>query len=202
MIFGNPNYSDDFKKLNLDKAILEFLNYISTITDISIFNLGIWNYILTNNNYPNDIICSKDKIKNQSSFCSLFKIFQNSNEFCINYKKMFHWNICNKIMEIKELKSSPIFSIDDEDCQFNTLENIYNHRYTSYSSGCPNCIKNNIDSNAFVLISDIILPNFLVVAFEFTDFSPNVPLTTNTMEKGIKMTKNFLKEILNQMQII
>ena len=37
------------------------------------------------------------------------------------------------------------------------------------------------------------MPNFLVVAFEFTDFSPNVPLTTNTMEKGKNMTKKFFK---------
>ena len=107
---------DVLQKLNLDKSIEEFLNDISTITDISIFNLGIWNYILTNNNYPNDIICSNEQIKNQSSFCSLFKIFQNSNEFCIIYKKMFHCIICNKMMEINELKSSPIFSVDDKDC--------------------------------------------------------------------------------------
>lgn len=80
---------------------------------------------------------------------------------------MFHCNIYNKNMEINELKSSPIFSIDDQDCQFNTLEEIYNHRYSSYSSGCPVCIKNNIDSNVFVLINNITLPNFLVVAFEF-----------------------------------
>ena len=106
---------------------------------------------------------------------------------------MFHCIICNKMMEINELKSSPIFSVDDEDCQFNTLENIYNHRYTSYSSGCPICIKNNIESNAFAIISDIILPNFLVVSFEFTDFSPNIPLTTKTMEYGIKMAKKYFK---------
>ena len=80
-------------------------------------------------------------------------------------KECFIVIFANKNMEINELKSSPIFSIDDEDCQFNTLEDIYNHRYTSYSSGFPICIKNNIDSNAFILISDKILPNFLVVAF-------------------------------------
>ena len=93
LVFNNIHYSNDLQKLNLDKSIEEFLNDISTITDISIFNLGIWNYILTNNNYSDDILCSKDNIKNKSSFCSLFKMFQNSNEFCISYKRMFHCNI-------------------------------------------------------------------------------------------------------------
>ena len=152
---------------------------------------------MTNKNYTDDIIYSKENIRNQSSFCSLFKIFENSNEFCISYKRMFLCNICNKNMEINELKSAPIFSIDDEDCQFNSLEDIFNHRYTSYSSGCPICINNNIDSNAFVLISNISLPNFLVVALEFNDFSPNVPLTIYTMENGIKVSKKIFKRNIN-----
>ena len=82
---------------------------------------------MTNKNYTDDIIYSKENIRNQSSFCSLFKIFENSNEFCISYKRMFHCNICNKNMEINELKSAPIFSIVDEDCQFNILKYIFNH---------------------------------------------------------------------------
>ena len=100
-------------------------------------------------------------------------------------------------MEINEIKSSPIFSTDDEDCQLNSLEDIYNHWYINYSSGCPICIKNNIDSNAFVLISDVIFPHFLVVAFEFNDFSPNIPLTIYTMENDIKMSKKFFKRNIN-----
>ena len=33
-----------------------------------------------------------------------------------------------------------------------------------------------IDSNAFVLISNIVLPNILVVALEFKDLNPNIEL--------------------------
>ena len=61
-------------------------------------------------------------------------------------------------MITKEEMSGPLFSIDDEDSQFNSIEEIYNYRYTSYSCGCPICIKNNVDSNAYVLINDIKLP--------------------------------------------
>lgn len=85
--------------------------------------------------------------------------------------------------------SSPIFSVDEEDLQLGNIKSIYKHRYSSYSSGCSNCIKNDIDSKAFVLISNIVLPNILVVALEFKDFNPNIELSDKIMNKGISYSK-------------
>ena len=99
----------------------------------------------------------KDKIKQQSSYSSLFRLFINSGEFCICYKKLFHCDKYISNLAITEEKSASIFTIDEEDCNFNY---IYNHRFSSYSFGCPNCIKNEIDYNAYVILSDINLPNF------------------------------------------
>ena len=113
---------------------------------------------MNNKIYPDNVICAKKNIGKQWSFCRLFEIFKNSKDFYITYKKIFHCNICNTKMITNEEMSGPLFSIDDEDSQFNSIEEIYNYRYTSYSSGCPICIKNNVDSNAYVLINDIKLP--------------------------------------------
>lgn len=82
--------------------------------------------------------------------------------------------------------SSPIFSVDEEDLQLGNINLIYKHRYSSYSSGCSNCIKNDIDSNTFVLIRNIVLPNILVVVLEFKDFNPNIELSDKIMNKGIR----------------
>ena len=58
--------------------------------------------------------------------------------------------------------SSPFFSADEEHLQLGNINSIYKQRYSSYSSGFSNCIKNDIDSNAFALISNIVLPNILL----------------------------------------
>ena len=154
-----------------------FLNDISTIDDENIFFQGIWNYIINNNNYPNDIICNREFLMKQSSCCSLFNIFKKSNVFCIKYKKIIHCDICNNNLENNNELSSPIFSVDDEDLQLGNINSIYKYRYSSYTSGCSNCIKNDIYSNTFVLISNIVFPNILVVALEFKDFNPNLELS-------------------------
>jgi len=93
---------------------------------------------------------------------------------------------------IKEM-SGPLFSIDDEDSQFNSIEEIYNYLYT-YWNGCHICIRNNVDSNAYILINDIKLPKFLIVVMELKDFEPTKPLNINTKINGIKLSKNFLKQ--------
>ena len=67
--------------LNINVDIEEFLKDISTIKDKDIFNSGIWNYILINSNYSDDIIYSKDEIKHKSSHSSLFQLFIRSREF-------------------------------------------------------------------------------------------------------------------------
>ena len=56
-----------------------------------------------------------------------------------------------------------------------------------------NCIKNDMDSNIFVLITNIFLPNILVVAPEFKDFNPSLELSDNIMKKGINYSKKYLK---------
>ena len=94
-------------------------------------------------------------------------------------------------MKITEELSGPIFIIDEEDCNFNSIRDIYNHRFNSYSSGCTNCIKNDIDSNAYVIMSDISLPNFLVVAIEFKDISLDIPLTLNILNEAKNSVKKF-----------
>ena len=100
--------------------------------------------------------------------------------------------------------SSPIFSVDEEDLQLGNINSIYKHRYSSYSSWCSNCIKNDIDSNAFVLISNIVLPNILVVAVEFKDFNPNIELSDKIINKDISYSKFiFEKKIsLNENKLI
>ena len=64
----------------------------------------------------------------QSSCCSLFNIFKNSNVFCIKYKAIIHWHISNNNLENNNELSSPIFSVDDEDLQMRNINAIYKHR--------------------------------------------------------------------------
>ena len=87
----------------------------------------------------------------QSSCCSLFNIFKKSYEFFIRYKKILHCDIYKNNLENNNEMPSPIFSVDEEDLQLGNINSIYKYRYSGYSYGSSNCIKNDIDSNAFVL---------------------------------------------------
>ena len=189
------NYKGELiNNLKLSPQLQCFLEDISNINDRSILYNGIWSYIINNNNYQDNILCNKNQLMRQSSCISLFNIFNKSLEFCIQYKKISHCDICKGNIENKDEISSCIFSIDDEDIQLGNIKSIYKHRYSSYSSGCPICIKKNIESNAFVLISDIRLPKIIIVALEFKDFNPNVDLDDNILNKGINYAKKIFEK--------
>ena len=96
------------------------------------------------------------------------------------------------------------FSIDDEDIKLGDIGSIYQHRYSSYSSGSSICLKNNKNSNAYTLISNIILPNFLLLALEFQGFNPEEVITDKGMKKDCEYSKKILKReiYLNEIMII
>ena len=69
------NYKDNkFSRLCLSNEIQNFLNDICTISDKNTLYQGVWNYIINNSNYPNNIICNKEFIMKQSLCCSMFNI--------------------------------------------------------------------------------------------------------------------------------
>ena len=169
---------------------------ICSINDNEILNQGIWSYLINNKNYPKNIICDKKFILHKSSCVALFDIFKNISDFCIRYKKLFHYDIYNSFIKDKDEISSPVFSIDEEDIQFNDINSIFRHRYTSYVSGCSNCISKNIESNAYVLISNIILPIFFIVAIEFEGLNPDTIISQNLLKKAQDYSKkNIFKPI-------
>ena len=176
----------------MDKNLLCFLEDVCSIQDKEILNSGIWSYIIKNPNYPKNIICDKKLIFHKSSCAALFDIFKNQPDFCIRYKKLFHCDICDCDIKDKDEISSPIFSIDDEDIQLNDINSIFRHRYTSYVSGCSNCISNNIESNAYVLISNIILPIYFIVAIEFEGLNPETIISQNVLKKAQEYSKKLL----------
>ena len=127
----------------------------------------------------------------KSSCCALFK------NFCIKYKKLFHCDVCNNdINNIDEI-SSPIFSIDNDDLNFNNINTTFEHRYSSYASGCSKCISNNIESNAYVIISNILFPKYLVIAIELEEFNPESNISKHVLKKAQEYSKNFFLKKLN-----
>ena len=94
-----------------------------------------------------------------------------------------HCDICNNDMKFIDKISSPIFSIDDEEIQLVDINSIFKHRYRSYMSGCSTCIKNNIEANAYVLLSNIDFPNIFIVSIELEGFNPATSIRENVMIK-------------------
>lgn len=107
----------------------------------------------------------------KSSCCSVFRKFKILDDFCIKCKKLFNCDVCNNdINNIDEI-SSLIFSIDDDDLNFNDINDIFKYRYSSYISGYNKCISNNIESTFYVIISIMLLPKYLVIAIELEEFN-------------------------------
>lgn len=65
---------NEIKKIPIEKNFVEFLIDINSISNKEILNKGIWNYILYNSNYRDDIICNKNLIMRQSSCIALCSI--------------------------------------------------------------------------------------------------------------------------------
>ena len=189
-----PKFTNEqFNKSNIEKKFASLLQDISSLNNKEVYIKGIWEYIINNPNYSNEILCDKKYIMRQSSCVSLFNKFKKVSEFCIKYKKLFHCDICLNSMVSSDEISSPIFSIDDEDMQLGDFTLIYKHRYSSFCSGCSNYISNGINSNAYVLISNLNFPTFLIIALEFNGFNPDERLTESNLKKGIIYSKKLFK---------
>ena len=103
----------------------------------------------------------------------------------IQYKKLFHCDVCNKEINYFDEISSPIFSL-----QFEDINSIFKHRYTSHVHGCSTCIENNIQSNAYVLISYILLPKYFIVSIELE----GINLDSNTFREDLIKARDYSKK--------
>ena len=85
--------------------------------------------------------------------------------------------------------SSLIFSIDDEDIQLCDINSIFKLTYSSYISGCSISIKNIIEANAYVLVSN----NIFIVSIDLEGFNHVISIREDVMLKA----QNYSKTIIN-----
>ena len=72
----------------------------------------------------------------------LFAIFKENEYYCIKERKRLHCNKCNKDFIIKEYTNNPLFEIQKEYLEYDSINTIYiDKQFSDDIELCPECSK-------------------------------------------------------------
>lgn len=137
-----------------------------------IYSKGIWEYLIKYKTKDFDLTTKHNKFKEFNSIMQPINLLKNNNIFCVKYFSVEGCTLCN-LPKKKDNFYSPCIEINYEDIiNDSSLNDKFNSLFVNSYYTCLNCgydeNDNIINQNTcYKIISEILYPEFLFVAFEF-----------------------------------